>query len=323
MPAVFAGEGQDEKMDLALISLEKIVEMFLILVLGVVLYRCGLITSEMNRGLSNLLLMFVAPFLVFVSYQMDFTTQLMSGWIQTFLLSVLSFLLTIFMTRFVIRKSGNYDREIERICVIYSNCGYIGLPLLNALFGQQGVFYMTVYMTVFNLFTWTQGVSLVSGNKNFRQAVRNLFSPMVIGVLLGVICFFGRIHLPDILLNPMRAIGDMNTPLAMLVAGASLAETDIKKMLIKVRIYWISFIKLILCPLLFFLAAFWFRFEELPLMTVFLGAACPAGTTGTLFALRYHRDNVYATELLAVSTILSILTIPMMILVKNFLQGFL
>ncbi|WP_434309792.1 AEC family transporter [Hominifimenecus sp. rT4P-3] len=310
-------------MDLALISLEKIAEMFLILVMGIVLYRCGLITSDMNRRMSNLLLMFVAPFLVFSSYQMEFTSELLYGWLQTFILTILSFILTIFMTRVIIRKRPGYDRDLERICIIYSNCGYIGLPLLNALFGQQGVFYMTVYMTVFNILVWTQGVMLISGKKDFRQALRNLLSPMVIGVLLGVICFFGRIHLPDILLNPMRSIGEMNTPLAMLVAGASLAETDIKKMLKKYSIYWISLVKLVFCPLLFFICAVWFRASELPFMTVFLGAACPVGTTGTLFALRYGRDNAYATELLAVSTVFSIFSIPLMILVKNFLQGIL
>lgn len=308
-------------MELAWIALEKIAEMFLILWAGYLLSRCGLINTETNRRLSNLLLMFVSPFLIFVSYQMDFSGELLTGWLQTLFFSILSFGLTIFATRFVIPGSSLYDKSLERISVIYSNCGYIGLPLLDALFGQQGVFYMTVYMTVFNVLAWTQGVMLLDRKRDIRQMAKSLCSPMVIGVALGVLCFFCQIRMPEILLNPMTAIGDMNTPLAMLIAGASLAEADLLQMLRKGRLYLISAIKLFFCPLLFLAAAIWFPFGDLPLTTVFLGAACPSGTLATLFALRYNRDNAYATELLAISTVLSILTIPLMILVKDLLQG--
>ncbi len=310
-------------MELAWIALEKIAEMFLILLAGYLLSRCGLIDTETNRKLSNLLLMFVSPFLIFVSYQMDFSQELLTGWLQTLFFSILAFALTILATRFVIPGSSRYDKSLERISVIYSNCGYIGLPLLDALFGQQGVFYMTVYMTVFNVLAWTQGVMLLDSKREFRQMAKNLCSPMIIGVALGALCFFCQIRLPESLLNPMTSIGNMNTPLAMLIAGASLAEADLLQMLRKGRLYLISAIKLLFCPLLFLATAIWFPFGNLPLTTVFLGAACPSGTLATLFALRYGRDNAYATELLAISTVLSILTIPLMILIKDLLQGLL
>jgi len=305
-------------MELALISLEKIVEMAFMLLLGVMLFRVGIIDSEMNKKLSNFLLLFVCPFLLFTSLQVDLTPERLRGFGQAFALSAVCFASAILMTRFLVPKSQKYDTALERICLIYSNCGFIGLPLLNALFGRDGVLYMTAYMVWFNFLLWTQGVGLFEKKKQgIRSMLVNLRTPVIISILIGLVFFFTGLRMPALLESPMEMIGNMNTPLAMLVAGVSLAESDIAAMLRKTRIYYISFLKLFVCPLLVLLLAGWAGFDELPFMTVYIAAACPSGTSGTLFALRYGRDNHYATELLAVTTVLSIVTIPAMILLKK------
>lgn len=306
-------------MELAGTALVKITEMFLILLLGAVLAKLNIIDSQTNKKLSNLLLMVVTPMLILSSYQMEFTMELLYGWLEALLLTILAFAIVIISSRFLVPKSEKWDVPLERIGLIYSNCGYIGVPLLSVLFGAEGVFYMTVYMTVFNILVWTQGVTLLTGKGSLKQMLKNLCSPMVISVFVGLFLFFTQLPIPSLLSNPIQMVGNINTPLAMIVAGASLADTNILQMLKTARIYLISALKLIVCPLLFIMIVGWFHWTELPLMTVYIATACPVGTTATLLALRYGRDNSYSTQLLAVSTILSIVTIPLMLMFHSWM----
>lgn len=306
-------------MELAGIAFVKIVEMFLILLLGVLLYRLKIIDAATNKKLSNLLLMVVTPILIFTSYQMEFTKALFRGWLETFFLSVLAFAIVILASRFLVPKSRKWDTDLERIGLIYSNCGYIGVPLLSELLGAEGVFYMTVFMTVFNVLVWTQGVTLLSGKSSLRQVLKNLCSPMVIAVFLGLLFFFLQIPLPKLLREPMEMVSNINTPLAMIVAGASLADTNLLAMIKNARLYLVAFLKLIACPLIFILLIGWFHWNELPLMTVYIATACPVGTTATLLAIHCGRNDHYATQMLAVSTVFSILTIPLMLMLYSWM----
>ena len=209
------------------------------------------------------------------------------------------------------------DLAIERFAVIYSNCGFIGIPMAGGLFGSEGVFYITAYMTIFNLFVWTHGVVLMTGKADFKSIGKALLSPSVIATVVGFLLFVTRIMLPEIVTDTLTYLGDMNTPLAMLVAGVTIAQTNLRKLIGKLRIYYISFIKLLMIPLLML---FVFRLFDLPnvvLLTSVLAAACPAAATVNLFSIRYDKNYLYASEVFAVSTIASLVTIPFVMFIAN------
>ncbi|HJC48054.1 MAG TPA: AEC family transporter [Candidatus Lachnoclostridium pullistercoris] len=303
------------EMEMTMVITEKILEMVFLLIVGAVVYKTGVIDAASNKKLSNFLLMVISPALIISSYQMEYDPRLLKELLLTFALSAASFAAVILFCRVVLRERPGVDSPVEKMAVIYSNCGFIGIPLINGILGAEGVFCMTAYTTVFNVLVWTHGVILMSGGGErvrLKDMWKNLVTPAVIAVVIGLALFLTGTSLPAVIANPIASVGDMNTPIAMIVAGANLAQGNLLASLKKVRVYYISFLKLIAAPVITVVLLFFLSGDFNVSMTIFVASACPAGAMGTMFALRYNRDSNYASELFAVSTILSMLTIPLM-----------
>lgn len=266
---------------MAIVVAEKIIEMFFIMLCGIVLYKTGLIDDKTVPRLSNILLMLVSPLMIFQSYQMDFDGHLMWGLGLTLIAALTTFTVIIILTNILIRNteysrngisiSSAYNLQknkipVEKIALIYSNSGFIGLPLIN-------------------------------------------------GVIGGVICFVTGIKIPAVIDNPIQYIANMNTPLAMLIAGANLAQSNIVSSLKSLRMYYLCALKLIIFPVIGMLILYIFNFQSFDFnvpFTVFIGMACPAGASAIMFAERYNKDSLYATEIFVLTTILSLITIPLL-----------
>jgi hypothetical protein len=161
----------------------------------------------------------------------------------------------------------------------------------------------------------------MTGQANLKQMSKSLVTPCIISVIIGVIFFAVGIRLPLFLSNAVDTIGSMNTPLAMLVAGVTIAQTNIFKALKKKRIYFITVLKLIVIPIVTMLIMIPFAklgVDEKIYMTMIIASACPTGASGTLFALRYNGNALYASELFGVTTFLSAITIPLIIILSGF-----
>ena len=300
------------------IVLEKIGIMFLILALGVICFKKGLFDEALTKRLSTFLLQVVNPAVIFVSYQISYTNELLVSLGYSFALSVLAFLIQIAVTYLVVGKHS-VNSAVERLSVIYSNCGFFGIPLANSLFGREGVFFLTGYLTVFYLFFWTHGVILMIGKSGVKETVRNLLSPAIVGVVLGLVCFVGRIKLPSVLVDAFDSVGSMNTPLAMLVAGATLAQSNLVSSFTNLRIYLISAFKLLLVPMAVALVFSFLALDPVMLLVIIIAVACPVAASCTMFALRYGKDSIYASQLFIVTTLLSIVTIPLVVFLSNLL----
>lgn len=296
---------------MTLTVIEKIIEMFIILIAGVLAYKTGLIDRNTTAKLSNLLLMLVSPLLIFQSYQMDFNIKLLYGLLFTLLASAITFICCILISQFIIK--GNIEKNpIEKIAVIYSNCAFIGIPLISGILGSEGVFYMTAYTTVFNVLFWTHGVWVMSGNGELKGIWKNLLTPAIVAVAVGLCFFVFQIRLPSLVGEPVQMIASMNTPLAMIIAGANLAQGNILKSLRNIRLYFVSFLKLIIMPVAGIIILRVMHLDFNVAFTVFIAMACPAGATTIMFAERYEKDAYYAAEIFMFTTVLSAVTIPML-----------
>lgn len=304
-------------MELALITMEKIIEMFLIMIIGAAAFKTGIIDAPANKRLSGLLLKVISPAMLFMAYQIDFEPERLRGLGITLGLSALSFVWTILLVNMLIRPGKSRNVEIERMASIYSNCGFIGIPLINGIMGREGVFYLTAYITAFNIAVWSHGLALMCGTSSLKTTLKNFIQPATIAIGLGVLCFLLQIRLPSVAANPLNMVGDMNTPVAMLVAGCNLAESNLPEAVKRSRSYWISFIKLLLIPFVSILLLKLIPAEQIYTMTVLIAIACPTGAMGTMFALQYNKDSNYASELFTISTVLSLVTIPFVILLAG------
>lgn len=295
---------------------EKIAMLFLLLLVGVLCRKTGIINAEAVGKLSDLLLLVVTPMVIFDSYQRPFRPELARNLLIALGLSAAVVALQIVAARLLL-AGKSADRAVERLCAVYGNCSFIGIPLMQGLYGSEGVFYLTAYLTVFNLFLWTHGVVVMTGRADLRSTLRNLRSPAVIGIVLGLICFLLGISLPLPVGEAVASVGSVNTPLAMLVAGAVLAEANLKGAAGRLRAYLVCAAKLLISPALALAVLALLRPEPVVAGMVLLASACPVAASCTMFQVKYQNRGELASELFAMSTLLSAVTVPLTMLLGD------
>ena len=239
-------------MSISGILIYQIAVIFIIIIIGVICYKTNLIDDATNSKLSNILLTLVNPIVIFVSYQRDFSYDLLEGLLISLLLSIITHIVGIIISYTLIRRKRrkivtidgsttksyveNENVEVERLQSIYSNLGFMGIPLVNSIFGSEGVFYVTASITIFNIFIWTHGVILMSGAENlkFKDIIEKLISPTIFAIIIGLLFFIFQIRVPDVVYEALDYIADLNTPFAMLIAGVTIGKTNIIKLFTKI-----------------------------------------------------------------------------------------
>lgn len=293
--------------------LKQTIIMLMLILVGVLCSKTKIISKETNKQLSTFVLQIINPVLILMSFQTDYRAELAKNLLITFGLSVMTFVIMIVISMLLVRKKEGRETAIERFASTYSNCGFMGIPLLNALFGTEGVFYLTAFITVFNIFVWTHGVITLSGERNFKQVVKVFYSPTIIAIALGIIMFFAQIKIPSVPAQALQFIADMNTPMAMIVSGVTMAGTNVIGLLKKPGIYYISLLKLVVLPLIIIAVLSLMPINEKVRMTVIVAAAAPPAAMCTLLSIKYNKNSLYASEIFTAGTILSIATLPLVV----------
>lgn len=301
-----------------LLILNQLLKMLFIMILAFICYRIKLINQEGNKNFSDLLLMVVNPCVILSVYQMDYDPEMVRSLLVAFAAAIIAHVIGILIAHFIIPEQNNPDYAVERFSAVYSNCGFIGIPLINSVLGSQGVFFLTAYMTVFNILCWTHGLSLLNGKFTAKRLKEGLLSPLLILTVVSLIMYLVQIRIPDTLLDAIEYVADMNTPLAMMIAGFSVAQSDFKKIFTNIRVYWVSLIKLIIIPLAVLLFLVLAGTDQEIAYTTLIAAACPTGATVSMMAIRYDKNYKYASEIFSVTTILCIITIPLIVLIAQF-----
>ncbi len=300
---------------MAQIIANQAVIMLLLNLVGILAYKLKIINRDGGRQLSKVVLEIVTPVLVVHAYMdVEFDKRLVVNLLWTFLLAVFSYIITIAGAMLLLRKKTCRETAIERFSAIYSNCGFMGIPLANALFGSEGVFYVTAFLTIFFLFSWTHGIMLLTGKGDIKALLHVMRSPTIIAIGIGLILYFTRLPIPSVLGDTMNYIADLNTPLAMIASGVSVAQANILSAFKNVRVYWTSACKLIILPLLTMamLLCFGFIAEEVRIVVLLLAAA-PSAAMCTLQCQKLGLHDVYASQIFAFTTILSMGTLPLLV----------
>ena len=170
--------------------LGKIISIFIIMLVGVLCYRVGIIDNNTKEKLSRLSTLIVNPILIFMSFQMEYDAGLLKNMGILFGLAVGSYLISIGLAHFLLKEKDGYDLAVEKFAVTYTNCGFIGIPLGYAMFGSIGVIYATVFVATFHIFCWTHGILLLD-TSGFQ--LKKLVNPCIIAVFGGIICFIFQI----------------------------------------------------------------------------------------------------------------------------------
>ncbi len=300
--------------------------MFIIMSIGILCYKKKMISENTGAELSKFLLMIVNPCVILHAFQIEYKPELLNGLVISAILAVVSNTLGVIIATLFIRKNPERKEYIvERFAIVFSNCGFMGIPLIQAVVGDIGVFYASTYVAVFNLFTWTYGVSIMKGKMNLKDIIKVLTSAPIISIVVGIAIFIFSIKLPLVIGKPIEFISSLNTPLAMIVTGIYLARTDIKSALKNIRIFAVSALRLIVVPAVM-LIVFIFIGAENEIYTSLLIAnmiatACPTASSTLMMSRMFERNAEYASMIITVSTLFSILTIPVIMMAFDKVSG--
>ncbi len=301
-------------MELATTVFVQVVIMLILIAVGWLIGKIGIMNGTGKKQISELLLYVVTPAVIVSAYFREFDVSLLSGLLWSFLLAFISHAVMIPLASLIFHKNRKEGRtRLERFCAVYSNCGFVALPLVQSLLGETGVFYASAYITVFNLLSWTHGIVLLSGDSKRAGFKQILLNPVVISVAVGMLVFFCGIPLPDILSRPIGYIADLNTPLAMITIGLSLAELNLASAFTEKRVYAIAVVRILLMPCVALIFLRFLPLSETVLLTTLIQIACPTGATSVMWATKFGLDAGYAAKIVAVTTILSVITIPFVV----------
>lgn len=289
--------------------------LFAMIAIGFVLSKTKLVQEQGVGGMTNTLLWAVIPCLIIETFSRSFDPKLA---VSLGIFAVGAFVGTMFaalLATLLFKKRFGSDAPVMIFAATFSNCGFMGLPLAQALFGAEGAMYASIFLVVFHLTQWTYGYTVLSGGK--ISVRRLLINPGVIGLVLGLPLFFFSVTLPDTVSTIVGSVADINTPLAMIVIGCHLARTNLLRAFADRRVYAVCGVRLVLAPVLSTLIVLLLR--ALPCGIPLSGIACsvlcielaaPSAATSVLIGTLCGHDAELPSRCVAVSTLLSLITLP-------------
>jgi len=303
-------------MELSLLLAEQIIVLFLMGAVGYLTVKVKVLKTEDSKVLSTLIVYVLSPCVVVNSFQIEYTEDKMAGLALCFAMAMLVQIIFIAVV-WVIGKFYHFD-PIEKASMIYTNAGYLVIPLVSGVMGDEWVFYASAYLVVFNILVWTHGV-IVIGKGTDMSLKKILLNPNIIGCALGIVLFITQITLPSVIGDCVSGFSKMVGPASMLVIGMLIANLDLKAAFQNSRVYVVCFVRLIILPLIIIaviklsgVTALHIYGKQI-LCIVMFAASAPAATAVTQLAQIYDRDARYAGLINGVSVIFCILTMPLMV----------
>lgn len=307
-------------MELASVAANSMVKLFLMVLIGFAAAKLNFIEESGTMAIAKLVNKVTNPLKIFTSYIMVYDAVKFKGLMTSAGLMAIAMAVSIAMASIFIREKGEYWR-VERNSVVLTNCGFMGIPLISAVLGDEAIFYLTGCILVFNIVAWTYGITVISGRSSFKDLLRIFTSPVIIAIAAGLAVYLLQIRVPDMLASSLSVVGDCTSPLAMVCAGATIARTRLGKTIKRGNSWLVVFLRLLVCPLVFGAICLCFDIPELVFMTVFIASACPVATVAVTQAVMENRTPGHASGLFGIAALLSIGTVPLVIIIQDWIQS--
>jgi len=292
---------------------EQVGQLFLVILVGFYASKKKILNEEINTGLSSILLNITLPLLIINSFNLEYNNEMINNIINTFLYSLASFVIVILISHVLYFKVKANKKQVLKFSTIFSNCGFMGFAIIQTLYGKEGLAYASIFLMIFSILIWSYGIMLFSGDTKIKSWRKILINPGIIAVLIGLVLMIFSIQLPVVIQSAMQMVGGMTTPISMIITGSIIAQVSITKEITNIKLYYGVFSKLILVPVVLYLVATIFKINSLPLDVVIICHAMPVAATAPIFSGLYDKNKDFAAFLVFISTLFSIVTIPLIL----------
>ena len=307
-------------METAYIVFRQTVVMFLYMFAGYVLFKTEKMTIKGSKDIATLLVWLVIPAVLVDSFCVERSMARIVELLQSAFVTALTLALSMAIAKLIFK-----NKPVDNFGAAFSNAGFIGIPLVQAAMGDDGVFWIVSMVAMLNMLQWSYGVGLLTGEKSAVGIKHLVFNPILVAILIGLTLFLTNLgtKLPEVVSVAVAGVSSLNAPLAMIVLGSYLAQSDMKKMFTSGTLYLLSAVRLLLIPAVTLLVLHFIPMlvpirNEI-LLTVFIGASTPIGANVAVYAQLYDRDYPYACQTVAITTLLSIVTLPVMLMLAGYM----
>ena len=299
-----------------MVVFQTMLKLFLLLVLGFVLFKCHIFDEYTNKKISALIVNVASPMLIISSIagvegNDKSIVFLMIG------AGILMYIGFIILGKIINRifPFPKKDWPVYECMVVFANTGFMGYPVLLDVFGQEAVFYASLIHMAFNFFVYTYAIMcLTKGDDNeFKLNFKQLLTPGIVLIFIGIIIYLFDIQLPSVLMDTINSVGSLTAPLSMMMIGSSLAVYPIKDSFTDWRSYVFAFVRLIIVPFVTMIVCRLLHINPYYANITIITNAMPVGSMVLMLATQYNANVKIVTKNIVVSTLLSVITIPIVV----------
>lgn len=298
------------------VLIEQICMMFFLMGVGYILKKRRFFNEQSLQTLSHILLNLIMPATLLSAFIKEYSQEAANQLLITFFLAFITSFIAVALPRAFLKK----ELALERFAIGFSNVSFMGIPLVVGLLGMEYVFYLAAYIAMFNLFIWTIGIFMVTNNLKEVSLKKIMLNPNIIAIILGILIFISPIKPFRFASVAIDQVGRMSTPLSMLIIGGFLANGPLLD-IFKNKMGWIvSLFRLLLVPMASILAILWLPKSLNNIRLLVIIAACtPSATSAAVIAKVYNQDYTHVSKIVSLTTILSFITMPLMVILANML----
>lgn len=297
----------------------KVSVIFLLIMVGFFLSKKNILTSEGQKELTSLLLYVLLPCTLIKSFDIEYSYDILTRGLKMSFFMFAIYILSYFIARLVSRryKEPENRKDIHVLSMILPNVGFMGYPIINALIGPEAIIYAVMCNMGFEFFAWTVGIYTVSKNsavKDDENPIISLFkTPAIIAILTGLVLFTTPLYIPEPLISTVSLLSGAMSPVAMIIVGISLANSNLSKIVKNKYIYISSTVRLVAIPLVTMIILRLLSAENMSYYIPMILISMPTAGYATMFATKYENDSLLASEIISMSTLISLVSIPIII----------
>ncbi len=296
----------------------QVIILFVLISLGAILAKTKVLNEKGVKCMTEMVLLLATPSVIIKSFIREFNKEDFKNLLISFLIAMIAHIVFIVFSHIFLRDNDKNREKVLRFAAIFSNCGYMSIPLQQALLGDNGIFYGSSYIAIFNLFIWSYGIVLMSGDKKYLTAKKLIINPGIIGLFIGLVIFIFSIPLPSVISEPIGYMASLNTPLPMIIIGYHLMQSPVLSGLKDIKFLFSMALKLIIFPIagLFAMLLCGIRGDMLVSLTISFSA--PVAAITTMFSSKFEADTSLSVKLVSLSTLLSLITMPVIITLASY-----
>ena len=298
--------------------LTQVVILLILILIGVILAKTKVLSDNGVKSMTDLVLYTVTPCVIIKSFVREFDHSTLKKLLISFLIAIVSHIVFILLAHLIIHDKDKSKERVLRYGTVFSNCGFMSIPLQQALLKEEGVFYATSYIAIFQLLIWSYGVIIMSGDKKYLSPKKIVLSPGLLGLAIGLIIFLFSIPIPKVIFEPINYMASLNTPIPMIIIGFHLASSKISNGIKNPKCILAIALRLVILPLIALGIMYLCSIRGVMLVSSVISCCAPVAAITTMFSAKFGQDTSLSVTFVSLSTVLSLITMPLIITLAQY-----